>query len=87
VLFSLIKPKETKLKETIYIGWKRPEEGWVKLNSDDACKDRGAIVGCGGLFHPSGGRWIKSYTKKIGACDALHAEMWGLYLGLDMAWR
>ena len=20
-------------------------------------------------------------------CDALHAELWGMYLGLDMAWR
>jgi len=20
-------------------------------------------------------------------CDALHAELWGMYLGLDMVWR
>jgi len=25
----------------------------------------------------------KGYTKKIGASDALHAEMLGLYLGID----
>jgi len=25
--------------------------------------------------------------KKIGVCDALHAEMWGLYLGSSMTWR
>nr|ABD32321.2 Ribonuclease H [Medicago truncatula] len=76
-----------KLKEIIYIGWKRPREGLIKLNSDGACKDMGVIAGCGGLFRDLDGRWIKGYTKKIGACDALHAEMWGLYLGLDMAWR
>jgi len=76
-----------KLKDIIYIGWKRRREGWIKLNNDGACKDMGVIVGCGGLFRDSDSRWIKGYTKKIGACDALHAEMWGLCLGLDMAWR
>jgi len=45
------------------------------------------IAECGGLFRDSDGRWIKAYIKKIGACDALHAEIWGLYLGLEMAWR
>jgi len=60
---------------------------WIKLNSDGACKDRGEIIGCGGLFRDSHGRWIKGYTKKIDVCDVLHAKMWGLYLGLDMAWR
>lgn len=24
---------------------------------------------------------------KIGSCDALHVEMWDMYLGLAMAWR
>ncbi|PNX54660.1 hypothetical protein L195_g048281, partial [Trifolium pratense] len=28
------------------------------------------------FFRDSYGRWIKGYTKKIGTCDALHAEMW-----------
>jgi len=76
-----------KVKNTIYIGWKRPQEGWIKLNSDGACRDLGHIFGCGGIFRDTDGQWIKSYTKKIGACDALHAEMWGLYLGIEMAWR
>jgi ribonuclease HI len=75
------------LEESIYIGWKRPQEGWIKLNSDGACKDRGKIAGCGSLFRDSDGRRIKGYTKKIGACDALHAKMWGLYLGLNMVLR
>jgi ribonuclease HI len=26
-------------------------------------------------------------VRKIGVCDALHAKMWGLYLGLELAWR
>jgi len=75
------------MKETIYIGWKNPPEGWIKLNSDGACKGSGEYSGCGGLFRDSEGRWIKDYIRKIGVCDALHAEIWGMYLGLEMAWR
>jgi ribonuclease HI len=75
------------MKETIYIGWKKPPEGWIKLNSDGACKGIGEYSGCGGLFRDTEGRWLKGYIRKIGVCDALHAEMWGMYLGLEMAWR
>ncbi|MCI34555.1 ribonuclease H, partial [Trifolium medium] len=52
--------------ETIYIGWKRPQEGWIKFNNDmGACKDRGEIAGCGGLIRDSIGRWIKGYTRNL----------------------
>ncbi|PNY15883.1 ribonuclease H, partial [Trifolium pratense] len=30
---------------------------------------------------------MKGYIRKTGVCDAFHAELWGMYLGLDMAWR
>jgi len=38
-------------------------------------------------FHDSDGRWLEGFNPKIGACNALHAEMWGMYSGLDMTWR
>ncbi|PNX80630.1 receptor-like kinase [Trifolium pratense] len=41
--------------------------------------------GYGGLLRDSDGRWIKGYSRKIGACDALQSKMWGMYLGLDLA--
>ena len=75
------------MKETIYIGWKKPPEGWIKLNNDGACKGSGEYSGCGGLFRDSEGRRLKGYIRKIGVCDALHTEMWGMYLGLKMAWQ
>jgi hypothetical protein len=61
--------------EAIYINWKKPLYGWITLNSECACKGGGDTSGCGGLFHNSDGRWITCYIKKIGSCDALHAEM------------
>jgi len=56
----------------------------VKLNFDGACKGKRELVGCGGILRQSDGMWIKGFSCKSGACDALHAEMWGLYLGLDL---
>ncbi|MCH97348.1 ribonuclease H protein, partial [Trifolium medium] len=73
--------------DTIFIGWKRPQEGWIKLNCDGALKNSLGLAGCGGLFRNSDGRWIKGYARKIGTCDTLCAEMWGMYLGIELAWR
>ncbi|MCI40706.1 ribonuclease H protein, partial [Trifolium medium] len=33
------------------------------------------------------GTCLARYARKLGACDALHAEMWGIYIGMDLAWR
>ncbi|MCI17829.1 ribonuclease H protein, partial [Trifolium medium] len=74
-------------KEMIYIGWNKPPESWIKLNSDGACKGSGKSSDRCGLFQNSDGRWIKGYIRKIGACDSLQAEMLDLYLGFEMAWR
>jgi ribonuclease HI len=30
---------------------------------------------------------LKGYARNIGSCDALHAEMWGTYIGMDFARR
>ncbi|GAU35182.1 hypothetical protein TSUD_319920 [Trifolium subterraneum] len=73
--------------DTIFVGWKQPPEGWIKLNCDGAYKESLDLAGCGGLLRDSNGQWIHGYTQKIGACDALHAEMWGMYVGMNLARR
>jgi len=47
----------------------------------------GTLAGCGGLLRDFDGRWIKGYTKKIGLCDTFYAELWGMYMSLDIVWR
>jgi len=37
--------------DTIFIGWKRPREGWIKINCDGAYKNHLDLAGCGELFH------------------------------------
>ncbi|RHN70125.1 putative ribonuclease H-like domain-containing protein [Medicago truncatula] len=74
-------------KDTIFIGWKWPQDGWVKLNCDGAHKNSINLSGCGGLLCDSNGICLISYARKIGACDAFHAEMWVMYLGLELVRR
>ncbi|MCH80717.1 receptor-like kinase [Trifolium medium] len=62
-------------RETIFIEWRRPQEGWVKLICDGSQNDRLDLTGCGGLLRDSDGTWIKGYSQKLRVCDALHAKM------------
>jgi len=80
-------PHNVRQCDTIFVGWKRPQEGWVKLNCDGAYKDSSGLAGCGDLFRNSDDRWIKGYSQKIETCDAICVEMWGMYLGMQLAWR
>ncbi|GAU15867.1 hypothetical protein TSUD_40880 [Trifolium subterraneum] len=77
-----------KRMDTIFIGWKRPQEGWVKLNCDGTHKSSANLSGCGGLLRDSSSICLVSYACILGTCDhALHAEMWGMYLGMGLALR
>jgi len=42
---------------------------------------------CGGLLRNSNDIYLISYARKIGTCDAFHAEMRAMYLGLELARR
>ena len=46
-------------RKTVYIEWKRPSNGWVKVNCDGACKGKGELAGCGGILCKYDGGWIK----------------------------
>jgi hypothetical protein len=37
------------MSSQILVRWRPPEEGWVKLNTDGACKEKD-YVGCGDLI-------------------------------------
>jgi len=57
------------------VGWDKPLEGWIKSNSDSACKGGGENSGCAGFFRSCDGIWLKGYIRKVGVCDAFHAEL------------
>jgi ribonuclease HI len=72
-------------RSTVLIGWKPPIDGWVKLNTDGACKGR-IIAGCGGIIRNNRGDWLGGFAKHIGTCSAFTAELWGVLEGLSYAW-
>ncbi|GAU44764.1 hypothetical protein TSUD_246570 [Trifolium subterraneum] len=74
-------------KILFFIGWKQPQEGWIKLNCDGAHKSSINLSGCGGLLRDNNGNCLSSFARKIGSCDALQAEMWGMYIGMNLARR
>jgi ribonuclease HI len=45
------------------------------------------LAGYSGLLRDSDDRWLTRYSRKIGTCDAISAEMWGCTLGMQLAWR
>ncbi|KAE8676150.1 hypothetical protein F3Y22_tig00111621pilonHSYRG00099 [Hibiscus syriacus] len=67
--------------------WQPPLPGWLKMNSDGA---RSLVSGhsmCGGVIRSLGGDWRLGFTKFIGICLTLGAEVRGIYLGLLFAWN
>jgi hypothetical protein len=75
----------TRQNDTIFISWKQPLEGWFKLNCDGAHKSSIHLLGFGGLLCDNNGICVSSFARKIGSCDVLYAEMWGMYIGMNLA--
>ncbi|GAU44778.1 hypothetical protein TSUD_27470 [Trifolium subterraneum] len=68
-----------------------PTQVIVKMSQEiDSCMKTNLTVnlsGCGGLLRDSSGICLVSYARKLETCDALHAEMRGMYLGMNLALR
>jgi hypothetical protein len=74
--------------DIVSISWNFPPEEWVKLNRDGSHKESTNIYGYGGLLLDRNDKHLKGFSRKIiGSCDALHAEIWGMYIGMILAWK
>lgn len=56
---------------------------FVKLNVD-ASRSFDGSAGCGGLIRDSNGKWIRGFSKFVGNCSVLKAELWAVFEGLKM---
>ncbi|KAI5401387.1 hypothetical protein KIW84_066023 [Lathyrus oleraceus] len=45
---KIIQPTPKRKQVIVQVDWKPPNDGWVSLNSDGACKN--GVIGCGGLI-------------------------------------
>ena len=77
---------QTKGKEVDHIGWKYPADGWIKLNVDGCSKGNPGMAGAGGAIRDNMGSWIGGFARNIGICSSVTAELWAIYIGLQLVW-
>ena len=57
------------------VKWDRPGIGWMKLNTDGSSLGNPGSVGGGGVIRDWFGRWVSSFSRKIGIKMSLLAEL------------
>lgn len=40
----------------------------------------------GGVIRDQVGNWLLGYSRHLGSCSILEAELWGIFEGINMAW-
>lgn len=63
--------------------WKRPDFGWIKLNTDGSIDSENA--GIGGLFRDYEGNAICGFVSKASGHDIFLVELWAIWRGLVLA--
>ncbi|KAK8479689.1 hypothetical protein V6N11_009833 [Hibiscus sabdariffa] len=68
------------------MAWQRPASGWIKVNVDAAVNavDQRAFVG--GVFRDNDGAWLFGFSRSIGRCSVVLAELWAILEALRRAW-
>ncbi|KAK8486596.1 hypothetical protein V6N11_068290 [Hibiscus sabdariffa] len=66
--------------------WSRPPPGWIKANVDASVLSTAGSASLGGVFRNEDGSWHYGFTRNIGHCSVLFAELWALHDCLSKAW-
>ncbi|KAL4280940.1 hypothetical protein GQ457_03G011290 [Hibiscus cannabinus] len=66
--------------------WTVPHCHWIKVNTDGARNTGSGLTACGGVGRDSEGNWCFGFSRALGLCSVLEAELWGVYEGLATAW-
>lgn len=73
----------TPKSKDILISWKKPPEGWVKLNVDGSCLMESGMIGEGGIICNYEGKWHTGFVHNICRGDLLLAEAWAALSGVQ----
>ncbi|KAK8579321.1 hypothetical protein V6N12_069647 [Hibiscus sabdariffa] len=66
--------------------WCLPIPGWVKGNVDASVHTSTGQAAIGGLLRDDCGDWVVGFTRPVGRCSVLVAELWALHDMLHCAW-
>ncbi|KAG5249134.1 non-LTR retroelement reverse transcriptase [Salix suchowensis] len=73
-------------KELQQVGWTYPANDWIKLNVDGCSKGNPGEAGAGGVLRDGMGSWIAGFARNNGICSSVTAELWAVYIGLQLTW-
>ncbi|KAE8683955.1 hypothetical protein F3Y22_tig00111164pilonHSYRG00005 [Hibiscus syriacus] len=67
--------------------WTAPDQGWISLNVDGAVSTRTGHGTIGWVFGDADGAWLLGFIKSIGIVQPLQAELWAIFIVLQIAWE
>ncbi|CAL8992017.1 unnamed protein product, partial [Prunus brigantina] len=60
--------------------------GGTKIFLIRGLKGEDGRIAAGGVLRDSSGQWMRGFAVNLGVGQVLEAELWGIYLGLKLAW-
>lgn len=83
--FCTGKGQKLRHQRVILVCWRKPPQGWFKLNSDRASLGNSRTAEGGGLIRDCQGNWVKGYMRNIGVATNITVEFWALRDDLILA--
>ncbi|XP_024195655.1 uncharacterized protein LOC112198776 [Rosa chinensis] len=88
LLVSLgIQPVSRKSIAPRFVLWHPPNFPWIKLNTDGLAKGNPGPAACGGVFRVANGQYFGGYCQGLGQHSAFYAELMGVIIGIEIAFR
>ncbi|RYR05834.1 hypothetical protein Ahy_B06g085655 [Arachis hypogaea] len=84
---SNLNPRNNQDTSGYLVRWSRPKGDCIKLNVDGSWYNHRSNAACGGVFRDSAGRYLKGFSGNLGNCSIMHAELWAIIHGLNIATR
>ncbi|CAA0835623.1 Polynucleotidyl transferase- ribonuclease H-like superfamily protein [Striga hermonthica] len=69
------------------IAWTKPDEGFVKINTDGASRGNPGVAAAGGLIRDNAGQWLVGFMAHLGICSNTVAKLQAIRYLLELAWR
>ncbi|RYR15710.1 hypothetical protein Ahy_B04g072626 [Arachis hypogaea] len=76
--------KMTKKPDNL-IRWYPPDADYLKINVDGSFYAHNGNAACGGVVRDNLGKFLKGFACNLGSCSIMHAELWGIIKGLQIA--
>ncbi|CAN1130050.1 Putative ribonuclease H protein At1g65750, partial [Linum perenne] len=69
------------------VSWTPGPTDWLVINTDGSVKQPLSEAAAGGLVRNSSGHCLLAFTANLGSCSITRAELWGILIGLRLAWN